>query len=78
MKAQKLRRLVDNAVSKHWADSNIYKEEESMLIKIADHFKKCSECKKRFNTEHFEASNLEEFSKKYLENTKISDWICNK
>lgn len=75
MNSKTLIEQVRESQENNWKNSDIWKESQDMLEKIAEHFESCEECRKGFDAQEYPEQTLIEFEAN-LQTTGIKDWIC--
>jgi len=76
MNAKQLIEQVNECAKNSWQNSDLWKESQEMLEKIAEHFENCEECRKEFDALEYPEETLIEFEDR-LARTEITDWICD-
>lgn len=75
MNAKTLIEQVNACKSEYWQNSDLGKNSEEMLEKIAKHFETCAECRKQFDAQEYPEETIIDFEDR-LTGTELSDWIC--
>lgn len=75
MNAKQLIEQVNECSKNNWQNSDLGKNSEEMLEKMAEHFENCEECRKEFDVQEYPEETLIDFEDE-LSNTDVYDWIC--
>ena len=77
MNARELIDQVEICVVENWRNSDLWKETEEVLEKIAQHYQVCPECRNDFDSMEYEEKTLLDLENRYSF-SDIKDWVCEK
>lgn len=75
MTANDLIVYVQREIANHWKNSDIPREGEILLERIAEHWMNCPDCCDSFDLQGGFDGTLQDFCAEYS-NTTLTDWIC--
>ena len=59
-------------------NTDLHKGTETMIVKISEHIKECSECRREFSYWLEDVEDGFQIEKYFVDYPSLSDWICNR
>ena len=76
MNSKEFIKQVSECQAENWQNSDIPREIELNLEKIAEHYQECNECRKDFDIQDYQQKTLIELTNRY-DFSNITEWLCD-
>ena len=77
MNAKELIRQVNEQKANDWRNSDLYRDVERLLEKIAQHYETCEDCRQAFDDTEYEEETLKEMEAYFINDMQLNVWTCD-